>query len=218
MGRTRLRLYPDIPGRRARTLVRDLLVLLLLVLFAWIGVKVHDTVDDLSVLGSGVAASGTAVQSGFSQAASALRDVPLVGDRIAGGLEAAGGGTGGRVAELGRAGESRVQDTATLLGILAFALPAAILLALALPGRVRQVRALTAASAVLRHSGDPERRRLLASRAAFGLPYGTLVRYTDDPLGDLATGRHAPLVAAVLDDAGLRPPDPARPEVPSDHT
>ena len=40
-------------------------------------------------------------------------------------------------------------------------------------------------------------------RAAFGLPYDQLLRYTRDPLGDLAEGRHDALVAAALADVGL---------------
>jgi hypothetical protein len=53
---------------------------------------------------------------------------------------------------------------------------------------------------------SPERERLVAQRAAFGLPYGALLRHTRDPLGDLEAGRYASLVAAELEDAGLRPP------------
>ena len=71
-------------------------------------------------------------------------------------------------------------------------------------GNVRQVRQLTAASRVLREPAG-ERRRLLAMRAAFGLPYGQLLRYTNDPIGDLAADRYEPLVEAVLEDAGLKP-------------
>ena len=55
----------------------------------------------------------------------------------------------------------------------------------------------------------PERRRLLAMRAAFSLPYGQLLLYTRDPLGDLASERYDALVAAALEDAGLRA-DPGR--------
>ena len=36
--------------------------------------------------------------------------------------------------------------------------------------------------------GAPE--HILAARAAYSLPYGTLTRYTRDPFGDLAAGRH----------------------------
>jgi hypothetical protein len=47
-------------------------------------------------------------------------------------------------------------------------------------------------------------------RADFGLSYLTLLGYTKDPLGDLAAGRFDQLVAAALDDVGVRrpPPDP----------
>ena len=41
-------------------------------------------------------------------------------------------------------------------------------------------------------------------RAAFALPYGELLRFTRDPLGDLEAGRYDALVDAALDDAGLR--------------
>ena len=56
---------------------------------------------------------------------------------------------------------------------------------------------------MLSTGGDPERRRLVAMRAAFSLPYGTLLAYTRDPIGDLAEGRYEALVDAIADDAGL---------------
>jgi hypothetical protein len=71
---------------------------------------------------------------------------------------------------------------------------------------VKQVRKLTDAARVLRLPEDADHRRLLASRAAFGLPYGTLLRHTPDPLGDLHEGRHDALVAAAFEDAGLKVP------------
>jgi hypothetical protein len=43
-------------------------------------------------------------------------------------------------------------------------------------------------------------------RAAFSLPYGQLLAYTRDPIGDLEDGRYDALVAAALEDAGLRAP------------
>jgi len=46
----------------------------------------------------------------------------------------------------------------------------------------------------------------LAQRAAFSLPYSQLLAYTPDPLGDLAAERYHSLVAAALEDAGLRAP------------
>jgi hypothetical protein len=167
-----MRLYPDVPSRRAATLAYDALLVILLLAFALIGLKVHDTVDRLAVLGEGVRKAGAAV--------------PLVGNPVE---------------DLGRRGENDVHHLANLLGLVVFGLPAAMSVWHFLPRRVAQVRRLTIADRVLR--GAPERE--LAMRAAFSLPYGQLVRWTDDPLGDLAAQRYDRLVAAALDDAGVRP-------------
>ena len=115
-----VRLYPDVPRRRNAAIAGDVAVVALLVVFAWLGFRVHDSVARLAGLGRGVQSAGASVQGAFRQA----------GD-------------------------------------------------------------------------DAERRRLLATRAAFHLPFGTLLRHTRDPLGDLAAGRHDALVAAELEDAGL---------------
>jgi hypothetical protein len=165
-----MRFYPDIPARRFRTAVRDLLVLLL-ALLVLLGLWVHDVVDKLAVLGEGVREVGGAI--------------PFAGDPIE---------------DLGRRGENDVHHLANVLGLLFFALPALAALVWYLPRRVRQIRALTAASRVL-SGADP---RLVAMRAAFSLPYGQLVAYTRDPLGDLAAEEYGRLVDAALEDAGLR--------------
>jgi hypothetical protein len=199
-----MRLYPQLPVRRANTVVLDAATLIAVVVFALLGLWVHDSVAKLDVLGRGVHDAGAAVQNGFDSAADAVRGTPLVGGAIAGGLRGAGRHTGAPVAEAGTRGVRRVHRLADLLGALVFGLPTAMLLSRFLPRRVEQVRKLTAASRVLR-DGDETRRRLVAERAAFGLPYGLLLRYTRDPIGDLAVGRHDALIAAALEDAGLLP-------------
>ena len=200
-----MRLYPELRGPKSRALVADLVSIILLLLFAWAGLKVHDAVDRLAVLGEGVQATGGAVSGGFESAADAVDGTPVVGDDVAEGLRDAGEGSGGEVEELGRRGEDGAHDLADLLGFVTFALPALLVLTRWLPGRVDQVRKLRAASTVLGGHATEERRRLLAMRAAFSLPYGHLLGYTRDPLGDLETGRYDALVAAALEDAGLRP-------------
>ena len=204
-----VRLYPQLPGQRIGTLSRDLLVVALLVLFAWLGKQVHDAVDALAVLGEGVRSGGEAVQGGFESAAEAVDGTPIVGDDLADGLRDAGGASGGNVADLGSAGEEKVHYLANLLGLLTFAIPSLLVVLAMLPPRIRQVRQLTDAARVLREPVG-ERRRLLAMRAAFALPYGQLLRHTQDPIGDLAADRYDALVEAVLEDVGLRAPPPAR--------
>jgi hypothetical protein len=170
-----VRFYPDRPGRRAALLLYDALALFLLFAFAWLGLKVHDTVDKVSVLGAGVKKVGDSV--------------PLVGDPVK---------------DFGQRGEDSVHHTANLLGALTFLIPAVLLLWRVLPDRIAQVRSLTAASRVLGRGIDADARRALAMRAAFSLPYGQLLRHTRDPFGDLAAERYDALVDAALDDAGLR--------------
>jgi hypothetical protein len=199
-----MRLYPELRGPRSRALVADVVSIVLLILFAWAGLKVHAAVDRLAVLGEGVQASGNAVQGGFDSAADAVDGTPVVGDELADGLRSAGEGSGGDVVELGEQGEEGAHDLALVLGFVTFALPALLVVTRWLPGRVDQVRRLRAASQALGDHSTPERRRLVAMRAAFSLPYGQLLAYTRDPLGDLEDGRYDALVEAALEDAGLR--------------
>jgi hypothetical protein len=172
-----VRFYPELPARRLSTILRDSVLLVLLILFAWLGLKVHDAVDELSVLGSGVKEVGEAV--------------PFVCDPVK---------------DLGQRGEDSVHRLANLLGLAIFGIPALLLVWRMVPDRIAQIRSLTAAARVLRARDDPERRRVLAQRAAFSLPYGQLLAYTADPLGDFAAERYDALVAAAFEDAGLRPP------------
>ncbi len=201
-----MKLYPDVPAKRRSTILRDLALIALVLLFGWIGLKVYNAVDGIAVLGSGVKDAGNSVQNGFGSAAGAVEGVPFVGGKLAGALQSAGQQSGGNVATLGQRGEDKVHHLALVLGLLVFALPAILTLVIMVPGRVRQIRQLGAANAALIDTHDPERRRLLAMRAAFGLSYLTLLGYTRDPFGDLAAGRFDALVDAALDDVGIRRP------------
>jgi hypothetical protein len=201
-----MRIYPDTPNERGRAVARDALTLLTLFVLAWLALKVHNAVDELAVLGTGVRDTGTAVEDGFGAAADAVSDLPVVGGEVGDALRDAGSGTGGEVADAGREGEERVHDLANLLGVLFFAIPASILLITTLPGRIRQVRELNAAQRLLAEPASEERRRLIAMRAAFSLPARDLARHTRDPIGDLATGRYEALIQAAYAAEGLAPP------------
>lgn len=166
-----MRLYPTVPRRRLAAVAYDLLLVVLLLALALIGLKVHDAVDRLAVLGEGVRKAGGSVPFGI----------------------------GNPVEDLGRRGENDVHHLANLLGLVTFVIPAVVVVWHFVPRRVAQIRRLAVASRAL--EGAPERE--LAMRAAFALPYSQLLAWTDDPLGDLAAGRYEPLIAAVLEDAGV---------------
>jgi hypothetical protein len=217
-----MRLYPASSTGRARTLAGDLVVVLLLILFAWCGVKVHDAIADLAGIGRGIQDSGRqiaattrdtagAIENTFSDAAGKVQGLPLVGGDLAGALRDAprgatdpirstGDATGARIVRLGVEQVNQTMRLAKLVGWLVFLLPSIVLVWKTVPTRIRQVAALTSATRAL--AGAPE--HILAARAAYNLPYGTLRRYTQDPFGDLAAGRHAALLQALADDAGMK--------------
>jgi hypothetical protein len=224
-----MKLYPTLPRRRARTLAGDAAVLVLVLLFGWLGLKVHDGVAELAGLGRGLQDAGGAVSAtardaagavrgGFGSAADAIDGTPLIGGEVAGALRSAGESTtapveqagaeqGRRLVAAGRDGEAKAYRLANLLGWLTFGLPTLLLLTRWLPPRVRQTRGLSSAHRVFAAAPlDPERERELARRAAYGLPYAHLTAYTRDPIGDLLAGRHDALLAALGDDAGVAVP------------
>ena len=200
-----MRFYPDIPRFRSRAMLRDLLVLVLLVLLAWLGLKVHDAVAQLAIVPREVGDTGGAIQGGFDAAGDAVGDAPVVGGPLADALRDAGANAGGQLKETASSGEEKVNHLANLLGLLMFLLPAAVLLANYVPERLADIRRLTAAARAVGPDLTPKRLHHLAMRAAYGLPYERLARHTRDPLGDLEAGRYDGLVAAALEDAGVRP-------------
>lgn len=199
-----MRVYPEVMSKRISAVLIDALVILLVFGFARLGLAVDDAVDDVAGLGRGVQAAGGSVQSGFDQAGDAVSGVPLVGGGISDAFSGVGDATGGNAVELGREGEQAVEHLASLLGWTTFLVPTLLLLIAVGPRRVRQARRLNAAGRILRAESEEER-RLLAMRAAFSLPYGTLLKHTRDPVGDLAAGEYAGLLAALYEDSGLEP-------------
>jgi hypothetical protein len=223
------RLYPSRGRGRTATIAGDLAVVVLVALFAWAGVKVHDAVAELASLGRDVRAAGDSVQGGARDAGGAIRTglggaadaidgAPLVGAPVgdalrragessAAAVERRGNASARRLQARGRAAERRALATARLLGWLAFLVPTGLLALHWLPRRIAQARRLVAAHRLFGPAPlDPARERVLAGRAAYGLPLGRLLRFTPDPFGDLAAGRHDRLLAALADDAGVRPP------------
>jgi hypothetical protein len=201
-----VKLYPSQPAARRRTLTSDLLALLLIGLFAVIGLKVHDAVDQLAVLGTGVKDAGGAVTDGFGAAGEAVSGAPLVGEELGDALGEAGEATGGPVEEAGREGEEAVHDLALLLGLLVFLLPTTVYVWQVGPRRLRQIRTLSDTSRALSGEMTPARRQALAMRAAFGLPFARLLRHTPDPIGDFVKDRYDPLLEALYEDAEMRTP------------
>lgn len=141
----------------------DALVAGLLVAFLLLALGIRDAVGDLGQMGSEIGRAGSAlrdsgrdtagqIRSAFAGAADAAGALPLVGsdladslrrtgDDTAGALERQAVTTGEDLARSGRQGDADAHRLADLLGLLAFVMPSALLLALTLPQRLREQRA-----------------------------------------------------------------------------
>lgn len=200
-----VQLYPTVPAARARAVARDVLAVVLLLLCVALGRYVHDTVSQLNELSRGVQVAGASIEDGFQGAGERLDGVPVVGDEVSEALEDAGSRSGGRVQRAGVRSEERVDHVASVLGWLIGGLAALMVLSRLVTPRVAQIQSLTAARRALRGVGGAAGLDVEAARrAAYALPFATLLRYTDDPLGDLAAGRHEALVRCLCEESGLR--------------
>src|SRR4051812_37344494 len=148
-----MRFYPA--GRAGRTLAGDLAVLALLIVFAWLGFKVHDAVAELASVGRSIQDSGRALSAStrdtagaidntFNGAAGKVQGLPLVGGDLANALREApkgatdpirssGDAQGAKIVRLGVEEEKRTYQLASLTGWLTFLLPALILFAWRVP-------------------------------------------------------------------------------------
>ncbi len=203
-------IYPDLPGPRRRAIGRDLLFIVLLALFVWLGVRVYQDVNRLTELGNGLASTGSSVRTGFRDAGSAAGSIPFAGGAIAGALRSAGNATGGNAITLGHEGAHSAHQLAVFLGLLIWGLPTLLLVVFVLPRRVVEVRRLQELRSAAQAPGAEGFRGLLALRAAVSLPDDVLLAHSADPVEDLRHGRYDALAAAAFEVNGLRFPRPPR--------
>jgi hypothetical protein len=131
-------------------LVGDVAVVLLIALFAWLAVLLHDSVEGLGDMAMGIRDTGTSIEaSGRStadeirrsvdDAADAIEAVPIFGGDVGRRVREAGRRSadavvretradGRRLVDAGREGQRDAQRTAQLLGWLAFLMPTALVL------------------------------------------------------------------------------------------
>jgi hypothetical protein len=196
-------LYPNQAVQRRRTIAIDSVSLLCLVVLAIIAITAHSEIVGLGQVGTGVADAGAAVSAGFSAAASALGDVPIVGGALKHALQSVGSSSGGAVTTAGQRAKADADRAAIVIGVLTFLVPALVLLQCYLPSRLRQIRQMNA----IRHAFDPQTevgyRRLIAQRAALTLPPEQVLQQTSDPYADLTAGNFDPLLSAAAGHAGV---------------
>ncbi len=176
-----------------------------IVVWAVLGVLIWSDIEAQSQLSTDVIKVGTAVKE-TGQALGVVGGLPLVGDRIgelAGKIES----MGAEVESSGEESRAGVARIAVIAGLAVAVLPAALVLFLYLPVRVRWRRDVGAvAGALPGAAGDPAFEQYLARRAAETLPWDRLRAISDDPWGDIAKGEFRALADAELTRLGLTRP------------
>ena len=89
-----MKLYADLPGRRTAQILADVGMLAWVCVWAWVGRFVHDSTMELAAPGRRLQSAGSGFRQQMTSAGDTVRDVPLVGDRIAAPFrQASGAGT-----------------------------------------------------------------------------------------------------------------------------
>ncbi|MFN8196628.1 MAG: hypothetical protein U0R80_20350 [Nocardioidaceae bacterium] len=200
-----MKLYADTPARRTRQVVADLLVVAWLVGWVWVAGVVHDGTLALAAPGRQVESSATTMADGLSEAGDFLDGVPVVGGGASAPFEKAAEASHS-LADSGRAQVRAVERLAFWLGFVVAAIPILVVLAFALPLRIRFVREATAGARFIDAAEDLD---LFALRALTRQPMHVLARVSDDPAGAWRR-RDTAVVHALADlelrESGLRAP------------
>ena len=198
-----LRPYASNPARRVQQVGADVLVLALLALLAWVGVQVHDAIDELSQPGEELVAAGQGLRDNLGAASDAAGGVPVVGDELQAPIEDASAAAGA-VEDAGRRQVEVAHGAANWVGWAVFLLPASALLAVWLPRRLSYA---LLAGRTKQLASSVEGADLLALRALNRQPLQRLQSVSRSPAeewrrGD--AGTIAMLARLELDDLGLR--------------
>ena len=183
----------------------DIGVIVWVVVWVALGVLMWHDVRAQTQLSGDVIKVGAAVKD-TGQALGVVGGLPLVGGSI-GDFAARIEKMGAEVAADGRDSQGGVERIAVIAGLGVGVLPAAMILFLYMPVRVRWGRYVGAvADALPGSSGDPAFEQYLARRAADTLPWDRLRALSADPWGAIAGGDYRALADAELARLGLRRP------------
>ena len=198
-----MKLYSDFPARRARQISVDVLALVAIGAWVWLGTFIYGLIMNLSDFGVQMEQSGAEFRQRMTEISKTLGDVPLIG----GGIRAPFDGASDAGASLESAGQAQqvaVQQLATGLGVGIAVLPILMILILWLIPRLRFVRRASSVQAQLRAGASLD---LLALRALSSQKLTALAKIDADPLaawrrGDAAIVRS--LAQLELQASGVR--------------
>jgi hypothetical protein len=199
-----MKLYADLPARRLAQVAGDVLLVVWILAWAWLGHAVHDATMRLAEPGRRVESSATAMADRLHGAGSAVGDLPVVGDEASAPLDEAGSAAT-QLAEAGRQQVSAVETLSGWLGWSVALIPVLVAVAFYLPGRMRFARRAAAGQSLVDSAADLD---LFALRALAHQPLRRLAAISPDPARawrerDAHVVRR--LAALELAEAGLSP-------------
>jgi hypothetical protein len=203
-------LYADLPRRRSRQLLADLLMLVWVVVWILVARWVHGTLMALAEPGRRLEEAGGSFRDRMLGAGERVDGLPLLQDRLAEPLREVSG-VGGEIAAAGTDLVTAVERVAFAAATVTAAVPIILVGALWLVLRLRWIREATAAARFIDSTADLD---LFALRALSRQPMTALARISDDPAGAWRRGDVAVIDALAeleLADTGLSPGRRLRP-------
>ncbi len=206
---SRMKLYADLPGRRAAQILTDLGVIAWVYLWARVGIFVRDATLELAAPGRGLQDAGSSYADQIEAAARQAGRVPIVGDDLQVPFRSLEG-IGVQIEEAGTQLVDAVEQAATILGWVTALIPISIVVLTWVLVRGLFVRRATAAQRFIDGAPDLD---LFALRAMANQPMTRLARVSADPAGAWRAGDPEVIRALAtleLRSAGLRPPPVGR--------
>ena len=171
--------YSDFGPRRTRQILGDVLALVLIGAWVWLGIAVYTLVENLAAFGEQMEDAGAGFEETMTEVGRTLGGIPLIGGGIRTPFDEASG-AGGALEAAGQSQQIAVNQLATGLGIGIAVLPIVTILLLWLVPRVRFARRAGQARAAIKAGAGID---LLALRALATQEISTLAKIDPDAMG-----------------------------------
>jgi hypothetical protein len=198
-----MRLYSDFADRRARQITADVVALVLIGLWVWLGVTVFTLINALADFGLQMEQAGAGFRETMTEVGESLGGIPVIGGGIRIPFDGASQ-AGGALEAAGQSQQDAVLQLALVLGIGIAVLPILMILILWLVPRIRFARRAARAKELVKGGAGID---LLALRALATQKLPALARVDTDAMaawrrGDERVMRQ--LAALELKSAGIR--------------
>jgi hypothetical protein len=198
-----MRLYSDFGPRRTRQIIADILAIVAIAAWVWLGVTVFQLVMNLSTFGQQMEDAGAGFRQTMTEVGDNLGGVPLIGGGIRVPFDGASE-AGGALEAAGQSQQVAVSQLATGLGVGIAALPILMILLLWLVPRIRFIRKSSRARAIVKAEAGID---LLALRALATQKISALTAVSPDAMAAWRRGDEAvmrSLAQLELKSAGVR--------------